>query len=353
MRFRTKLAGSMLALGVLAAGGTLAAGSAGAAGTNTFSTYGCQDTRADSTAISQALAGLQVGGTLMLSGKCLADISVPVGVTIEGTNTPDNSATVHGTVINGSITASGGYPSTIRDMQVLCQSGTNNGITLNGFEQTVTHVTIYGCTNGIELDNPGGGTGDHVQDRITNNWIRSSTAYGFYVNDPSPGNSVTDGMFSGNWVSGGTDAIHMDNAAGWFIQNNHIYGESGAGIYMARMFATTVTGNEVADWTGYGIEGTVQGNGAQGSVVASNGVYQHVDGTVGSPGTAIYLTSNSSSDCYVSVTGNTIISTNNGSGSYGIEGSGSGLTFVSSGNLVAGTATASAAVNGAVKTAGV
>jgi parallel beta-helix repeat protein len=351
MRFRTKLAGSMLALGVLAASGALAAGNAGAAGTNTFSTYGCQDNaKADNSAISKALTGLQLGGTLMLSGECLANISVPSGVTIEGTNTPNPSGT-DGTVINGSITASGRYPSTIQDMEIICRSGTNNGITLDGFEQTVTHVTVYKCTDGIKLDGPAKVKGAEVQDRITNNWIRSSTAYGFYVDDA--GNSVTDGMFTGNWVSGGTVGIYMTNAAGWFIQNNHIYGESGIGIYMNRMFATTVTGNEVADWTGYGIEGTVQGNGAQGSVVASNGVYESAGGGAGTAGTAIYLTANASSNCYVSVTGNTIVSTNDGPGSYGIKGSGSGLTFASSGNLVVGAATARTAVKGAVWTAGV
>jgi Right handed beta helix region len=346
MRFRTKLAGSVLTLGTLAVGGALVAGGAGASATNTFSTYGCQDTSADSGAISTALAGLQPGGTLMLSGECLANISVPAGVTIEGTNTPNPNG-ADGTVINGSITASGGYPSTIRDIEIICQSSTtDNGITLDGFEQTVTHVTIYECNYGIELN----GTSGNIQDRITNNWIRSSTAYGFYVNDS--GNSVTDGMFTGNWVSGGTDAIYMTNAAGWFIQNNHIYGESGIGMYLNRMFASTVTGNEVADWTGYGIKGTVQGSGAQGSVVASNGVYQHVGGTAGTAGTAIYLTANASSNCYVSVTGNTIISTNDGSGSVGIEGSGTGLTFSTSGNLVEDVATPVLA-NGANHTSGV
>jgi parallel beta-helix repeat protein len=350
MRFRTKLAGSVLALSALAAGGVLVAGNAGAAGTNTFSTYSCKDTSADSSAISTALAGLQPGGTLMLSGECLANISVPIGVTIEGTNTPNPSG-ADGTVINGSITASGGYPSTIRDMEIICQSDTDNGITLDGFEQTVTHVTIYECNDGIELN----GTSGNIQDRITNNWIRSSTAYGFYVNDT--GNSVTDGMFTGNWVSGGTDAIYMTNAAGWFIQNNHIYGESGIGIYLNRMYASTVTGNEVADWAGYGIDGTVQGSGAQGSVVDSNGVYESAGGTAGAVGTAIYLAANSgtcsaSSPCYASVTGNTIVSTNDATGSYGIVGTGTGLTFASAGNLVEGVATPLAALNGAVHTSG-
>jgi hypothetical protein len=349
MRFRTKLAGSVLALGTLAAGGLLVASSAGAAGTNTFSTYSCQDVSGDSTGISTALAGLQSGGTLMLSGECLANISVPIGVTIEGTNTPDPGG-ADGTVINGSITASGGFPSTIRDMEIICPSNTDNGITLDGYEETVTHVTIYECNYGIELNNSTGGSGANIQDRITDNWIRTSTSYGFYVNDSA--NDVTDGMFTGNWISGGTDAIYMTNAAGWFIQNNHIYGETGIGMYLNRMFATTVTGNEVADWAGYGIQGTVQGSGAQGSVVASNGVYESAGGGSGAVGTAIYLTPNATSGCYVSVTGNTIVSTNDGTGSYGIVGSGKGLTFSSVGNLVEDVATPRAALDGAVWTAG-
>jgi hypothetical protein len=221
---------------------------------------------------------------------------------------------------------------------------------LQGWQDTVTGVTVTDCVDGIELSI--GNNSGHVNDRITNNFIQESSQYGFYVDDPD--NEITDGFFTGNFVANGTTAINMTNAAGWYIEDNHIYNESGVAIDVNRMWGTQIEGNYIEGWTGYGIEGTVQ-TGAVASVVADNNVFEDDGGSVGSGGSVgvgIFLSPGESGDCYVAVTGNTVINTNDASGSYGIEGYGSGLTFSSSGNLVEGAAIASGAADGATITSG-
>jgi hypothetical protein len=122
------------------------------------------------------------------------------------------------------------------------------------------------------------------------------------------------------------------------------------------MWGTHISGNYIENWTGHGIEGAVQ-NGAVASVVSDNNVFENVGGTVGSGGAigaGIFIYANGAgSNHYVAVTGNNVVNTNSGAGSYGIEGSNTGLTFSSAGNNVQGAANGSAAVSGAVKTAGV
>jgi Periplasmic copper-binding protein (NosD) len=320
-----------------------------AQGGQAFISYACADSSADATSIGTDLSSLQEGGTLLLSGTCDAGaITVPSDITLEGTEGSDSNV---GTQVDGNLTETSSESTTIRDLQVNC-GGSGAGIQLDGWQDTVTGVTVTDCVDGIELYSAGG-SGNHVNDRITNNFIQGTSQYGFYVDDG--GNGITDGFFTGNYVADGTTAIYMTNAAGWYIEDNHIYGESGSAIYADRMWGTKIDGNYIENWTGYGIEGSVQ-SGAVASVVADNNVFESDGGSVGSGGSAgsgIFLSANGSSDCFAAVTGNTVISTSDASGSYGIEGYGAGLTFSSSGNLVEGAATASGATDGATKTSGV
>jgi hypothetical protein len=370
MRHAKVTIGALIAVAGLGVG-LLVAAAANASGSQAFISYACQDstgTNGDAANISADLGSLQQGGTLLLSGVCNATsvsggsaIAVPAGVTLEGTG---GLGATDGTVIAGTITETAGQnmgPVVIRGLQVDC-GGSGTGVTSNGWDVTIEYVQTTDCVNGIQLDNPSDGTGNHVNDQINHNLLEltGTTGYGFYVDDVGAdgGNGVTDGHFDDNYISGGLNSIEMLNAAGWFIDDNHPYGESGIAIVADRMFGTQISGNYLPNWTGYGIEGTVQ-SAAVASVVADNNVLQDPEGTVGGTtdpvGTGISLTANASTNCYVAVTGNTVISTNGTSSSYGIYGSGAGLTFASSGNLVEGVPTAneSFAANGAKKTSGV
>jgi hypothetical protein len=151
--------------------------------------------------------------------------------------------------------------------------------------------------------------GNHVNDRIIDNFLQNNINYGFYVNDG--GNGITGGHFENNYIQGGTVAIYMTNAAGWYIDNNHSCGQYGNAFDLQHLWGTLVSGNYIEEYTGYGISGTV-GSGA-------------------------------------------VIGTSNASGSVGLDYDGNGKTFTvaSTGNLVAGVAQSEQAINGATATAGV
>ena len=353
---RGKIFNGVAGLSAVVLTGALIVPGALASGTSSFTSYNCKGSSADGSTISTDLSSLAQGGTLSLSGDCgspssLLTISVPADVTLEGTEGSDNN---FGTEIFGHLTETSSESTTIKSLQVDCNNGNFSGITLDGWQLTVENVTVDNCKNGIELDNPSNGNGNAVNDRIDDNFISlGSTGYGFYVNDN--GNGVTDGHFEGNYVAGGAVSINMTNSAGWYINNNHTYAQTGAAINAYRMWGTHIEGNYIENWTGHGITGSIQA-GSVGSVVSGNEVFEDDGGVVGSGdsvGTGILLTAPGSGTGYAVVTGNVVINTNKAAGSYGINGSGTGLVFVSAGNSVQGAANPDVATSGAVKTAGV
>jgi hypothetical protein len=129
-----------------------------------------------------------------------------------------------------------------------------------------------------------------VNSRVSNVFITNSGANGFHVVDP--GNSLTDTDVLDSWIgSSGQSAITMDNAAGWKIRGNHIYGVKQNAIYAQRCFGTTIDGNYIEDFgdagqaTYYGIACTLQGG--IGSVIANNKVF--MSSTEPATGTFIYI----------------------------------------------------------------
>lgn len=125
--------------------------------------------------------------------------------------------------------------------------------------------------NGTRLKN------SQVNGRISDSFIENSGRHGVCVEDP--GNSVTDWTLCDNWIaSSGADGIHLDNAAGWVVERNHIYGAPHDAIYAHRLFATSISDNYIegfgeTDGTGTwcGIRGSVQGGAA--STIAHNRIF--------------------------------------------------------------------------------
>jgi hypothetical protein len=82
-----------------------------------------------------------------------------------------------------------------------------------------------------------------------------------------------------SWVaSSGQSAIYMDNAAGWTVRGNHLYGIQQNALFANRCYATTIDANYIEDFGGaggsstwYGIACTVQGGAA--SVISGNRVF--------------------------------------------------------------------------------
>jgi len=119
--------------------------------------------------------------------------------------------------------------------------------------------------------------GSEVNGHISNVFVTNSGATGIHVVDP--GNSVTDWSLLDSWVAySGQSAIYMDNAAGWTVRGNHVYGIQQHAIFANRCWATSIDENYIEDFGGsggsntwYGIACTVGGGAA--SVISGNKVF--------------------------------------------------------------------------------
>lgn len=184
-----------------------------------------------------------------------------------------------------------------------------------------------------------------VNGRIADCFIENSGRHGVYVEDP--GNSVTDWTICDNWIaSSGVDGLHLDNAAGWVIERNHIYGVPQHAIYANRMFATAICDNYLegfgeteAAGTWCGIQGSVQGGAA--STIANNRIFNFGgEKQTGSSYRYLSLSVNYGTGLVV-VTGNAIrgAGTPRGIGLYYTAASNRTLTVVSTANAVEGVHT--------------
>lgn len=94
-----------------------------------------------------------------------------------------------------------------------------------------------------------------VNGRIVNNFITGSGGHGIFIEDSQ--NAVTDWILSDNWIaSSGKDGIHLENAAGWFIERNHIYGVPQNAIYANRLYASSISNNYIESFGDSKISGT-------------------------------------------------------------------------------------------------
>lgn len=87
-------------------------------------------------------------------------------------------------------------------------------------------------------------------------------------------NSMTDWNVLNGWIAGsgnGYNAVNLENAAGWTIQNLHIYGVSATAINADRCFSTRILGNYIED---FGTQGTAN--------AYYSGIYCHVQGDASS-----------------------------------------------------------------------
>ena len=158
---------------------------------------------------------------------------------------------------------------------------------------------------------------------------------------------MTDWQLTDNWIAdSGTDGIGMDNAAGWIIERNHLYGNGRAAIAAERLFGSTVSDNFIEDFTSNGLQVSLQGEAA--STIADNRIFR----SNGGAGTFLALRVNYGTGNVV-VTGNAVRGNGTGIGLDYQLGAGTGCTVSSTGNLVTGVATPRRAATGVTVTAGV
>ncbi len=160
---------------------------------------------------------------------------------------------------------SSGYPLRLYnievDANVANNASTTHGIVLMNFDSVIEDCSVVNsANNGITIsasNRAGTAIGNTmVENRIINCKVNNCGGYGIYLKDANL-NANTDWYLEGCIVSGCTnDCIRADNAAGAFIQRNHVYGGSANGYTFVNCYSTFIIGNEV---DGYG-SGVLSGN---------------------------------------------------------------------------------------------
>lgn len=153
------------------------------------------------------------------------------------------------------------WESEVEDIQVENASGDGIRITTYGQNGTPATKLKFNQVNGT----------------ISNVFIMNSGRNGIHVVDSV--NSATDWNLMNSWIAdSGESGINMENAAGWKITGNHIYGVQQNAIYARRCYATTIANNYIEDFgdaggttTHYGIACTAQG--AAASIISGNKVF--------------------------------------------------------------------------------
>ena len=262
----------------------------------------CSNTLKDAERINEAIANSKEGSEIMICGECLINETIRL---LDNRSYQGESRT--GTILKqadganlDAIVASSGFlenkpytdsPVFIRNIHINGNRKNNTkaataGLVMRSWLSVVEYVQIKNMGgDGIRLTNiSSDGTGlksTQVNGRIANNFITHSGGHGVFIQDSQ--NAVTDWILSDNWIaSSGKDGIHMDNAAGWYVERNHIYGVPQNAIYAHRLFGTSISNNYIEGFgetnkTGnwYGIYASLQGDKA--STIANNRIFNFHD----------------------------------------------------------------------------
>jgi parallel beta-helix repeat protein len=159
-----------------------------------------------------------------------------------------------------------------------------NGLVIRSWLTVVEDLEVENTPgDGIQLTNLSQNgtalTTSQVNGHISNCFVTGSGGIGIHVVDT--GNSNTDWSLLDSWVaSSGQSAIYMDNAAGWTVRGNHVYGVPQHGIYANNCYATTIDGNYIEEFgraggntTWYGVACTL--NGGSATAISGNKVFMY------------------------------------------------------------------------------
>lgn len=321
----------------------------------------CFNTTGDSTMINQVIGRSAPGAQVFLSGPCLITRTVKLlgdrtytGGSRTGTVLKQaDGANLQAMMASDSYldnSATTGTPVAVRHMTLDGNRARNiaatDGLLIRSWQTTLQDLYITGMGgDGIRLTNLSANgtalTNTQVNGEIQDNFIENSGESGLYVQDT--GNSNTDWHLRNNFFAGsGADAVHLDNAAGWMIERNHVYDVGGTAIFADRLFGTTITDNLIEDFgktptagTWYGIQGTVQGD--SGSTIDGNRIFSYnAESNTKSRYRYLALTKVNYGTGAVAVTGNVTrgAGTTRGTGLYYDTAGGGPLELTSSGNLV-------------------
>jgi hypothetical protein len=307
----------------------------------------CKNNVRDSALIDRTLRRSAEGDEIVFDGTCLVSETIPL---LSNRQYRGRSRT--GTVIQqadganlDAIFASDSYldnsPTTglstaLRSMTIKANSEGNpdahDAVVLRSWQTVLEDVQISDATrHGVRLTNlSADGTpleNTQVNGRIAQMQINRSGGNGIFVEDT--GNSVTDWHLQDSYIaSTGAEGIRMQNAAGWMIRGNHIYGvDGGPALWAERLYGSSISDNYIEDFVDAGILATVQGGAA--TTISNNRIFQDDERA----GTFLHVEGNYG-DAKASVTGNTIRGDGVGVGLNYQKGGADSLEVVSTGNLV-------------------
>lgn len=256
----------------------------------------CANNKTDAEKLNSAISGSRIGDQIQIHGVCLIDSTI----VLRGNRTYVGDSRT-GTVIRqapganllallasdswDADTAYTGEPIRIAHLTLDGNSSANTGtsvLVIRSWLSVIEDIVIQNAPsdglqvtnlskNGIALNT------SQVNGHISNCLITNSGGNGIRVVDT--GNSITDWNLLDSWVANsGKSAIYMDNAAGWKIHGNHLYGVGEHAIYANACFATAIDENYIEDFGDsgnghiwYGIACTVQGGAA--SIISENKVF--------------------------------------------------------------------------------
>jgi parallel beta-helix repeat protein len=332
----------------------------------------CTGSTSDAANLQHAIDSSAPGAVIEIQGgTCLltTGITLPSDRTYTGENTSGTVLQQAGDMSyvlaseayadNASTT---GEPLAVRDLTVECNgTGSTDGIIILNWLAEVEEVDVSGCGGSgiVDTNTTANGTAisnSSVNSRFDNNFISDSGQNGFEIHDSR--NSVTDGFLDDNQISSsGQDAIHLDNAAGWNISGNHLYGNTHNGIYASRVFGTTISDNYIEDFghtqksgTWYGIICTVQGS--VGSTISNNKISNDKGEEPSARYVYIGVAQVNYGTGYLSVTGNVIVGVRSSDVGFSFDGGPNELVVASSGNEVAQVGTVTSDARGVTLTSG-
>ena len=232
-----------------------------------------------------------------------------------------------------------GDPIQLTDLTVDANRAANprggDAVIIRSWHSDLEHLSIaHAPRDGLVVTNLArNGTalsGTQVNGTIRDVFVDDSGRDGIHVQDT--GSGVTDWNLLDTWVSQSrSDAIRLENSAGWVVERNHVYGVGGSGISADRLYATSIDDNYIEDFATTGIGVSVQGSAA--STLEGNKVFQfsghgetYVSAVGGGNGTGA-----------LAVVGNVVRGNGRGTGMSFQRGS--GLTVTTSANLVSDVGT--------------
>jgi len=256
----------------------------------------CTGKTSDTAALNTAIGNSKFGDQIRIHGTCLVNGTIVLlgdrsylgdsrtGTVIRQANGSNLPALLASDSWNADTTYTGD-PIRIADLTLDGNSHSNSGTNTLVIRSWLTVIEDLQVENapgdGIQITNMSKNgvalTTTQVNGRISNCFVTNSGGTGIHIVDTT--NSVTDWDLLDSWVAySGQSAIYMDNAAGWKIRGNHVYGIGQHALFANACYATSIDSNYIeefgdsgGDSTWYGIACTVQGGAA--SVISGNRVF--------------------------------------------------------------------------------